>query len=364
MSERRCLVQIVPRLPPATCGLGDHALMLADQWWQKHALQSRFLVADPNWHPPVPAPAWVARRMDRSPPPWLEEMVALGPVAMVLHYSGYGYAKRGAPLWLLAAVRRFRGLCPETRWITMFHELHASGPVTSSAFWMQPLQRWVVRRLCQLSDVARTSNEIMQRILEPMVGPQTVLLPPLPVFSNLGESADRTPWSQREHRLVLFSSNLGGGDPGSRFWERLRLDLQVLGIQQVTLVGRPVQTPDWPDVTFSQPGFLDAAEAARLLRSSAYGYAMLSPLLLAKSGVFAAFAAHGVVPVLPEAETVLPDGLRSGTHFLCPQRMSGSAESLQMEKVSAAIWQWYQPHNLAHTAAAYAEDLNHVKFLP
>jgi hypothetical protein len=363
MSAQRCLMQIVPRLPPATCGLGDHALLLADQW-KRHVISSCFLVADPTWHPPVPAIAWQARCMNRKSTAWLEETVALKPAGVVLHYSGYGYARRGAPLWLVAAVRRFRSWHPETRWITMFHELHASGPVTSSAFWMQPLQRWVVRRLCQLSDVARTSNEIMQRILEPMVGPQTVLLPPLPVFSNLGESADRTPWSQREHRLVLFSSNLGGGDPGSRFWERLRLDLQVLGIQQVTLVGRPVQTPDWPEVTFSQPGFLDAAGAAALLRSSAYGYAMLSPLLLAKSGVFAAFAAHGVVPVLPEADALLPDGLRSGTHFFCPQRMSGPVESLQMEMVCAAIWQWYQPHNLAHTATAYAEDLNHVKFLP
>jgi hypothetical protein len=295
--------------------------------------------------------------MNRKSTAWLDETVALKPAGVVLHYSGYGYAKRGAPLWLVAAVRRFRSLCPETRWITMFHELHASGPVTSSAFWMQPLQRWVVRRLCQLSDVARTSNEIMHRILEPMVGPRTVLCPPLPVFSNLGESAERTPWSQREHRLVIISSNLGGGDPGGRFWERLRLDLHLLGIQQVTLVGRPLQPPAWPEVTFSQPGFLDAAEAARLLRSSTYGYAMLSPLLLAKSGVFAAFAAHGVVPVLPEAEAVLPDGLSSGTHFLCPQRMSGAVESLPMDTLSEAIWQWYHPHNLAHTAAAYAKDL-------
>src|SRR6266513_2083086 len=58
---------------------------------------------------------------------------------VLLHYVNYGFQKRGVPFRLLtilqALVEQHRG-----RMVTIFHELYASGPPWTSAFWVRPLQ--------------------------------------------------------------------------------------------------------------------------------------------------------------------------------------------------------------------------------
>ena len=125
----------------------------------------------------------------------------------------------------------------------------------------------------------------------------------------------------------------------------------------VTIIGRPVELPLWAGIKFTQQGFLNKTDVSLCLRSSAFGYVVLSPLYLAKSSIFAAFAAHGVVPVIPGAAESLPDGLRRRTHYLCPQSES-SSEIWNEEHVSHNMWNWYQDHNVARTTAVYAEDIN------
>ncbi|MFZ4728709.1 MAG: glycosyltransferase family 1 protein, partial [Pseudanabaena sp.] len=67
---------------------------------------------------------------------------------VLLHYVGYGYAKRGCPVWLVDGIQRWKNLYPDRLLVTMFHELHASGtPPWTSSFWLSPLQKNLVTRL-------------------------------------------------------------------------------------------------------------------------------------------------------------------------------------------------------------------------
>ena len=43
------IIQVVPTFPPVVSGVGDYALLLAEELRRSHNLHSRFIVGDPDW---------------------------------------------------------------------------------------------------------------------------------------------------------------------------------------------------------------------------------------------------------------------------------------------------------------------------
>jgi hypothetical protein len=74
---------------------------------------------------------------------------------------------------------------------------------------------------------------------------------------------------------------------------------------------------------------------------------------LAKSGVFAGYCAHGVVPVIARHFPGQVDGLEDGVHVLSP-RTATAAQASGLEPISIAAWRWYSGHRLHDHAALYA----------
>src|SRR5438270_1544788 len=130
------LVQIVPRLPPATDGLGDYALSLARELRNNFGVESHFIVGDTNWNGGSEIEEFsIDRLVDRSAISLLSSLTALESSCVVLlHYVGYGYARRGTPGWLVNGLHHWRAQCHDARLLTMFHEVYALGPFWSSSF--------------------------------------------------------------------------------------------------------------------------------------------------------------------------------------------------------------------------------------
>jgi hypothetical protein len=353
-------VQIVSRFHPQSCGVGDYARLLAAEWQRKHDIQSRFLVADELWPNTRQPEGWEARRLRRSSREDWADLLGSQPAGVILQYSGYGYARRGAPLWLVRTLRSLRSRLPQVPVIIMFHEIAASGPMTTSSFWFRPVQLYVARRLSTLSDMVMTNCEANARLLESMRGMKNRQLVIQPVISNFGESGKSGPWSQRVRRILVFNSNFGGQAPAASFWQDLTAAVSRVKASGVTMIGRPVNVP--PDLSFSlaQPGFLTVGEVSGILAESAFGYVFHGPLLLGKSGVFAAFAAHGVVPLIQTVSEVLPDGLIEGkTYHALQRKLPSQDDTAYFEQIGRNVREWYQPHDLAATAQVYADLLKH-----
>src|SRR2546429_1310848 len=161
------LVQIVPRLPPATDGLGDYALNLARELHVNFGIESRFIVCDPTWIGKDEVEGFSTHQLkDCSADSLKSILLNLKPFsAVLLHYVGYGYARRGAPVWLVNGLGRWSKYRSDTRLLMMFHEISASGPFWTSAFWLSPLQRHLAARLAQLSDGCLTNMQIHADII-------------------------------------------------------------------------------------------------------------------------------------------------------------------------------------------------------
>ncbi len=354
------ILQIIPKPFHLRCGIGDYSSHLAVELERLTGSPTRFFSHHIGLNDDVIASEIAERTLDLRALSLPNSDHLIGrESAFILHYSGYGYAKRGAPVWLYRQVNRIRDRHPSTPWITMFHEVAASGPLWTSAFWLRPLQRLVARLLHDASDGSITNCTRNAEALKALLPDNSPDLPICPVFSNFGDPETSPKSSLRDPSVVIFASNFGAKIPSLGFWDELAEALSAVGGKRVVVIGRDIEVPGQFPFVVEKPGYLSPQDVSAVLSRSKFGYAFLGPELFAKSGIFAAFAAHGVVPVVPTSCSSLPDGLTAHVHYH-PTRGSSpiSRPDEYFDAIGSNIQQWYNPHSAASTASVFASTIS------
>ncbi|MBC7927996.1 MAG: hypothetical protein H7039_20310 [Bryobacteraceae bacterium] len=328
------LIQCVPRLPPVIDGVGDHAFNLATTLRNQRGMETTFVVCDPEWKGPghidrfsiVKLPAPSADALDTL----LQSLQ--GPV--LLHYSGYGYDRRGMPFWLC------KGLADHsTRLLTFFHELWSSGFPWQTAFYWHFLQRRVVRRIHRISRVSVTTTVRMRNILGGSTSllPVSSNIPPLPRISI----PDRTRW-----RPLVFGQ-AGGRHTALRTHRRLLHELNDRGIlDRVVIAGKDAGPADaavlGPSFPIDLKSDLSVREIAQEFAKASCHLSGYPAYLACKSGTFMAALAAGCPVVLAEGHNA--DPLVAGTHFfVCDGSKKGVNELMRALNADAGSegQRWY-----------------------
>jgi hypothetical protein len=363
MNTSASVTCIVTSLPPAIDGVGDYALNLARQLRQDFGIETHFVVGEPTWEG--------AREIEGFPIsvlPVRSNAAALSsllnerpsPATVLLHYVGYGYARRGCPLWLVEGLRQWRTTGVSRFLVTMFHEIYACGPPWSSSFWLSPLQRNLAFRLAQLSDGCLTSGQGYAKILQELSqGKQTEILT-LPVFSTIGEPEQVPTLAERHRRLVVF----GGRSQRLLVYQKSSSELsescQRLGIEELWDIGPPtgLTLSTLKGVPVVEMGRQPAPQVREILLNSLAGFFNYNPDELAKSTIFAAYCAHGLLPVSPRSISLPIDGIIAGKHYWTTVDKTHNLnlpEGLQAIADNARAW--YQTHNLSVQAKIFAAQL-------
>jgi hypothetical protein len=275
---------------------------------------------------------------------------------LYLQYSGYGYAKRGAPFWLLKHLQTNRTQIKTLG--VFFHELYAFGPPWGSAFWLSSLQRHIARRLAEQSDFWMTNREESAKWLRRFAGnkPHAVL----PVFSTIGElesySVNRTP------KVIVF-----GGEP-LRYvtYQAAGNELFTWAKQQgleIHDIGPSIKDPILSNRLSSEGvivhGKLPHIEISRLMADAMFGLVAYSVEYAAKSSVFAAYCAHGICPVLISQHYGEADGLIQRQHYLPGIPKTQCTPTIAAD-IGQTAWNWYLPHRLASHIAVLNKLLGEV----
>jgi hypothetical protein len=295
---------------------------------------------------------------------------AHAPVSVLLHYSGYGYQRRGVPLALLRQLRDLRqqwqaGL----RLVSYFHESYAHGPVWSSAFWLSGLQSRLGLQLARMSDGVCTNAQPHADWLlsahERLQGQVHVL----PVFSAIGEPESPPVLdavTAREPVAVVFGAPLTRAR-ALRATESLAPVLRAHGVERLLEVGPggPQAVPAGLPVDYL--GRLETPALHALLAKVHAGLIDYPPSLLGKSSVFAALAAHGVPVLNTRAHDHDADGLRAGQHYLSLAEPEGPVPPASPQQAAPCLarpadWQrmasgaldWYRPHQAERQAQLLA----------
>jgi hypothetical protein len=353
------LVHIAPELPPTVGGVADYTAILSRRLVEVsdgtvepvlvHAgnekadeIDVEFPVTDLSGQCSATTLADTVERLAGE---------ARGKAVVLLEYSGYGYARRGAPLWLARGLGR---VCGEVSipLLTMFHEISASGPLWSTAFWLSPVQTHVARRLARLSNGLMTTHPTGDDKLRAFVGENTPVRV-RPVFSNVGEPASRPAFGERAAQAVVF----GGSQTKAALYDThratTRAALSKWEIDRVVDVGPPeTALPKALDVDVDVQGLRPAETISNLLLNARIGLLHYPAAYATKSGILAAYLAHGVVPVLVAPEP-LGGRLEAGTHFAVAAQ-EGTADGPWIARAAAA---WYNRHAHSRRAAQTALTL-------
>ncbi len=266
--------------------------------------------------------------------------------ALLVHYSGYGFAANGAPAQLVEALLAWRQRRPGRRLLLHVHELYARQPPWRKGFWWAGHQRRVLRRLARGADGLITNLERHDRWLRRQgLRPAAVL----PVPSNVGEPQAPPPLEQRQPRLVVFGGR-AQRQAAYRALASLGPVLRSLGLREIDDIGPPLPQPAEAPLPVRSHGRLPAAEVDEKL-SQARAAAVSYPLdFVAKSGIFAAISAHGCLPLLlAGGRRPGPcDGLLAGRELLLLERSrSAPLDPEAQQAIASAAWRWYRSHRLS-----------------
>ena len=364
------MIQIVPALPPSINGVGDYALAVARVLRSEFGLDSVFVVGNPAWQGADEVEGFRVGKVAARTAPGLEAALleaarsAAGDSRVLLQLSGYGYSGRGCPWWLMQGLRRWRAKRTDARLVTMFHELYAQAPPWRKTFWLSPAQRMVVKGIARSSDVAVTNIQIYRGRLERVDPSKQGSVEALAVPSNVGEPLELGELGRRAKSMAVF------GLPGSRMrsygtrMAELQRACEALGIAEIhdiggSFAGIPERVGGVP---VRQHGEMGASELSLLLSGTMAGFVDYYPGYFGKSGVFAAYCAHRMIPVTPGDGRSKEDGIECGVHYYGVGGKDGITRGpANAQSIADAAWAWYQGHSRMSHARAFAALLGNGK---
>jgi hypothetical protein len=314
-----CLV-ISPAFPTSMNGVQDFASLLASALSLKTSVKFHFL----------------------SLPSLSENAISslVKPYAFIhLHYVGYGYSKYGTPVNLVCALEKWKQNCRNQLLIT-FHELFAESLIPwKKSFYLQKYQKLLFYKLSKIADFAVVSCHAFEPHFPSPVSK-------FPVFSNIPVPPFLFPFEMRNDYAVIWGnleakrsaySFLGKyNQTVSKNWKWTKImDIGVLD---------PVP-PSLP-VPIIHLGFLKANEISCLLSSCKYAVlTTYSPDYFSKSGIFAAYASHGLAVLsapLKQDYFASLDGLSESIHFQKINKEVYQFPSFLASKLNT----WYGEHDL------------------
>lgn len=358
----KTILSIVPRLPPAIDGVGDYASLLAAALAERHGVMTQFIACDPLQ--PVAAnsdelnPSQLAQRSRESLLTILARYDRID--TLLLHYVGYGYAKRGCPQWLADAVLEWRQAKDTRRLVTMFHEVYASSNRPwNSQFWTSLIQQKIAKDLIQSSNVVLTSMRGYADLIAKLNPQHEGKIHAIPILSTIGESSSLLPLVERKPWLVTFGNTAFRKSIYTKSLAQLTNVCQQLEISEIYDIGNSsaeIARAIVPQVKVNTMGVLPAAEVSQIFRMARVGFLNYPVAYLGKSTIFAAYTSHKLLPVF-DRHNVEPnqDGIELNRHYWACQNVGDAIDLVKAQSIVDRANRWYMEHNLAQTADRFAD---------
>jgi len=357
MDSTSNILQMVPRLPPYSDGVGDYARLLAKQLSSNHNIQTDFVTFYPGTETPATVDGFTTHRLFEHSTQSLLSLVPETVDGVLLHYSNYPYLQGllDAPFWLVEALVQIqqRSQCPL---VVMYHEL-------PTLKWKQlrvlnPIQSLVSKRLSKIASAVFTDSHHFKAHLEKWTNAPITCIPD---FSTIGEPdpSQVKPLCDRSRRAVIF----GGADRARAYRDidRLLDTCRALDIQEICDIGTKQNLPpdSFGDITFTEMGFQSATAVQEILLDSVAGYMDYSrfPGDLGKSSVFAAFCAHGVMPICTAYNPSEPDGVFAAQQYAVAGQQLSALSAQQCQRIADNAVAWYAQHSLEINAKQFASCL-------
>ncbi len=356
------VISIVPRLPPAIDGVGDYALSIARALKQQFGIDTQFIICDPLWQGDSNLEGFIIHKLPNRSVGSLTSLlqrITKDTSIVFLHMSGYGYAKWAVCDWLVEALQQWKKSYPQTQLITMFHELYARlGKPWQHNFWVSHWQKRIAKNLAILTDYPITNCHKYAEILNDFQsGATSRNVTILPVISGIGEPKERIlKLNEKKPRLVIFGQSVMRSNAYSLSHEIVKA-CKTLHLNEILDIGPPLKnSPDFlDDIPIRHMGVQPAHIISDLLLESRAGFLNYYPARLSKSGIFAAYCSHGMLPVHGIRDVLEKKSPLPNVHYWVPEV---SAKISDLQKIADQAHDWYMTHNLESQAYSFSKFMN------
>lgn len=359
------VLQIIPSPPNCADGVADYALLLATQMLKDAQIRTQFLVfrIDLEVEPTI-INGFPLMRLSDHQPQALYSSVPEDIGVIIVHFSAYPYFNtsfrgifgKGTPFWFADGLKSLVQN-RKIKLIVMFHELPKLHWKQFFFFnFLNPIHSSVSRLLAKMADAIITNSTYQQTMLSKWSGKNVTKVL---IFSNMGEPETIPSLTDRQRRLIIF-----GGSARSRIYQKhfsaLMESCQLLGITEICDIGPPVETPEChhADIQLVKKGFLPQHEISEMLLTSFAGCLdyFRCPGGLGKSGVFSAYCAHGLVPILTEYDASEADEIFMNQHYLVLGSNMDDWSAAKLQVVADKAHKWYQGHSLPKIAEVFTSS--------
>ena len=356
------LIQIVPGLLPKFDGIGDYAMQIARRLRERHQINTSFIVGDPAWEGGEVEGFYAAKIASRTADGLLDAVTACEraiqseSVPLLLHFSPYGYQKRGYPLWLQRALEQWPA-SRQARLNTVFHELevHSSRP-WSSAFWVSPLQRNLISHIAKLGNFRYTNAEFYRHDLEDWGSGRMALIPN---FSTVGEPETLPPFAERGRDVVVFGRGAQRRANYQRGSDVLASLCRLIGAERIIDIGEPISDHNTTNIEgfpIVRCGVIKVEEVNKWMAKSVASFITYPVPLLPKSSVYAVSCAHGTIPFIfdNQKKEVSCPGLVPGEDYVALSRSASKQKLPPLDVLSASVYNKYQARSSRAAAGKIA----------
>lgn len=309
--NRRPLVVLTTKLPPAICGVGAYSWELHHHWPNDSA-QIEYLVVEGATdsraalrHERISSFAGSAAKLRR-------ELRRFSGTTLFLHYAGRAFHRFGCPWWMPSVIADWKKSSANNRCVIFYHELPADLPISSRHFFPQRLNRSVVQRLAQQADLLLTNTEHHAAKLKAWLERSDLRW--FPVGSNLPSPSPDAVDKRAVSDFVIFGLPFSQLQIVREFKRELIEWRRDRRLQTLHIIGPAEEAPAReadrilseilePPVVVRH-GALPAGEIPELLTRSLFALTHVSPETWSKSGSFMAAAQHGCATVVRQNRTI------------------------------------------------------------
>lgn len=300
MSE---IIQIVPGLPPKIDGIGDYSLRIAEALLEYYNVKTVFIVCDPNWRGSSTVGHFhVMRLLNRTACSLVQSLLQIAEVTatqprILVQFAPYGYQKRGCPFWLTGALKiwnsMFRGSVN-----TMYHELETHDFLPwRSAFWVPPIQRYLLASMASISNVSFTNTREHQNRIGAWTDKKIEIISN---FSTVGEPKLNLRMAARDKQILVFGRSWQRSLVYTHASDDLERACKSIGAVQIVDVGDPIfdmrSVSSFRGIPIVKLGPLETAQVSQQMQRSLATFMVYPISQLMKSSVFACSCAHGTIP--------------------------------------------------------------------
>ena len=179
----------------------------------------------------------------------------------------------------------------------------------------------------------------------------------MPVFSNVEEPPQVKPLQQRKNQMVVFGTPVRREEVYTKHFETLIHACRSLNVEMIVDIGRSMKSKFSFPLPFIELGNQSAEKISSILSDSRAGFLSYFDGYLAKSGIFAAYCAHGLLPVMPARNVSELDGIRAGKEYVTPLDISRNELGTAPQTIADNARLWYNEHSLTKAAAILAAAL-------